>query len=493
MMMKNSLKSVIVIALGLFSISNLSAQDGAKLFKQNCTACHKLEGTLVGPGLKGVQAKWKEAGEEANLVKWVMNPAELYNSGTSKMAKEAWEVSPTEMTPQALSEADILAIFEHIESDIIESDNTQKKSGGENIADTPNRKPGEPLSEYQMPELEAKALAKKKNNTRRMIFFVLVFTALCLVFGIVSMSKTIETFSVLKKKKNNDENGKKSNKGGAIASVILALIMLSPFSGYSMSFSFEKDGWLMVSNLDNILMFVGNVVLLFILLDQKKTLRIIIENYDPTMISKNEAVEEEEITESIVKLLTDTVPIAEESSILMDHEYDGIRELDNNMPPWWVWSFVATVIFAFAYLVHFHVIKTGDLQAIEYQKSVDEAQIEIDKYMSEMAMNVDENNVVLLTDAADIQNGKNLYKVNCIVCHKENGEGLVGPNLTDDHWLYGEGDVKTVFSTIKYGTSNGMSEHESKLNPIELQQVTSFVLSMDYLEGKAPEGTKIEK
>ena len=82
---------------------------------------------------------------------------------------------------------------------------------------------------------------------------------------------------------------------------------------------------------------------------------------------------------------------------------------------------------------------------------------------------------------------------NCVVCHKNNGEGLVGPNLTDDHWIYGEGDVKTIFSTIKYGTSNGMPEHESKLNPIELQQVASFVMTMEYTKGKAPEGTKIAK
>ncbi len=489
--MKNSLKSVIIIAIGVFSISSLMAQEGAKLFKQNCTACHKLEGTLIGPGLKGVQAKWEAAGEAENLIKWVVNPAALYNSGTSKMAKEAWEITPTEMTPQALSEEQVVAIFEHIESDIIEDD-PKEKNAGEEIADNPNRKPGEPLS-GRIYNAEERAEIKRENDDRnRMLFAVLILTAICLVAGIVSLSKTTQTFTVLKMKKRDEEDDDKKGSGGAIATVILALIMLAPFSGHAMSFDFEKDGWLVVSNVDNFVLLAVNLVLLFIFFDQKKTLKTIINNYDSTLLPQKEDTEEE-VGDTIVKLLTDTVAIEDEASILLDHEYDGIKELDNNMPPWWVWSFVATVIFAFGYLAHYHVFGTGDLQAVEYQKTMDEAQIEVDAYMSKMAMNVDENNVVVLTEAADIQNGKNIYQINCVVCHKDNGEGLVGPNLTDDHWIYGEGDIKTVFSTIKYGTSNGMSEHESKLNPIELQQVASFVLSMEYAEGKAPEGTKIDK
>jgi cytochrome c oxidase cbb3-type subunit 3 len=490
MMMKNSLKSIIVVAIALLSINNAIAQDGAKLFKQNCTACHKLEGTLVGPGLKGVQAKWQDAGENENLIKWVQNPAELFNSGKSEMAKLAWDITPIDMTPQALSEEDIIAIFEHVESDVVEEKEVEE-SGDVNLADNLNRKPGEPLS-GRIYSTEEKAKIKKDNERRsRMIFFALVLTAICIVAGIVSISKTIQTFSVLKMKKRDEEDQKKGN-GVVTATVILVLIMLAPFAGYSMGFDFEKDGWLFISNADNVIIFVVNLVLLFILFDQKKTLKTIIKNYDPTLIPQDED-SEEETAESIVKLLTDTVAIEDEASILLDHEYDGIRELDNNMPPWWVWSFVATVIFAFAYLIHFHVIGTGDLQAVEYQKSVDKAQVEVDEYMSKMAMNVDENNVVILTESVDIEKGKSLYKINCVVCHKDNGEGLVGPNLTDDHWIYGEGDVKTVFSTIKYGTSNGMPEHESKMNPIELQQVTSFVLSMEYAEGKAPEGNKVAK
>ena len=483
--MKNKLKLVVGIAIVFFSINGLKAQDGAKLFRQNCTACHKLEGTLVGPGLKGVQAKWQEAGEAENLIKWVQNPTELYNSGTSEMAKIAWDITPIPMNAQNLTKTEIEAIFKHIDADVVE----EKKEGQTEVVNSSDNSTKKSGKIYTAEEI---AQVKKENNNRnRMIFFGLIFTAICLVAGIVSLSKTIQTFSVLKMKKRADEEEEKKGNGGAIATVILALIMLAPFSGYSMSFDFNKDGWLFISSMDNIILLVVNLMLLFILFDQKKTLKTIIKNYDPSMFPEEE--DEEEAGESIVKLLTDTVAVEDEASILLDHEFDGIRELDNNMPPWWVWSFVATVIFAFAYLVHYHVIGTGDLQAVEYQKSVDAAQVEVDAYMSKMAMNVDENNVVVLTDAAALENGKNLYKINCVVCHKDNGEGLVGPNLTDDHWIYGEGDVKTIFTTIKYGTSNGMPEHESKMNPIELQQITSYVMSMEYTEGKAPEGTKITK
>ncbi|MGB0886703.1 MAG: c-type cytochrome [Vicingaceae bacterium] len=492
MMMKNSLISIVVIALTLFTINTVKAQDGAKLFKNNCAACHKIEGTLVGPGLKGVKAKWADAGEVENLIKWVKNPAELYNSGKSEMAKIAWDITPIAMNAQNISDAEITAIFDFVDADVV-VEKPKEESGATVIVEKPGRKPGEALTEYKMPEAEAKAFAKSNNNTRRLIFFALVITAIFLILGIVSISKTIQTFSVLKMKKKDDEKKSKGS-SGSVATVFLALIMLAPFNGNAMSFDFEQDGWLMVSNADNIILFIVNLVLLFILFDQKKTLKTIINSYDPTLISKEKMLVGEEDTEdNVIKMLTGAVAIEDEASILLEHEYDGIMELDNDMPPWWVWSFVATIIFAFAYLIHFHVIGTGDLQAVEYQKTVDAAQVEVDAYMSKMAMNVDENNVELLTEAAELEKGKNLYLLNCVVCHKNNGEGLVGPNLTDDHWMYGKGDVKTVFTTIKYGTSNGMPEHESKMNPIELQQVSSYVLSMKYAEGKAPEGTKITK
>ena len=107
-------------------------------------------------------------------------------------------------------------------------------------------------------------------------------------------------------------------------------------------------------------------------------------------------------------------------------------------------------------------------------------------------MNVDETNASLLTDKDALSSGKALFAANCVVCHNPNGEGNIGPNLTDHAWIYSP-DVKDIFKTIKMGTPNGMPEHASKLNPIQIQQVASFVLSMPYAKGLEPKGIEYPK
>jgi cytochrome c oxidase cbb3-type subunit 3 len=191
-------------------------------------------------------------------------------------------------------------------------------------------------------------------------------------------------------------------------------------------------------------------------------------------------------------VLTDAVPIDQEHTILLEHEYDGIQELDNNLPPWWVWGFYATIVFSFIYFLNYHILGVSDLQIKAYDKDVKVAQKEITAYLNKMAMNVDETNATLLTASSDLSTGASLFAANCVACHKSNGEGEIGPNLTDKTWIYGY-DIKDVFKTIKYGTTNGMPEHSSKFNPIQIQQVASFVLSLPEKEGLAPSGTIIEK
>lgn len=191
-------------------------------------------------------------------------------------------------------------------------------------------------------------------------------------------------------------------------------------------------------------------------------------------------------------VLTDVVPIEQEHKILMDHEYDGIQELDNNLPPWWVWMFYATIVFAVVYLFNYHILKTGDLQYQAYDKEIKQADAQVKAYLEANAMNVDETTVTLMTDAAELGKGKALFETNCVTCHNPKGEGNIGPNLTDKNWIYGF-DIKEVFKTVKTGTPNGMPEHGSKFNPVQIQQVVSFVLSLPEAKGKAPQGEIIEK
>ncbi|GAA3517238.1 cbb3-type cytochrome c oxidase N-terminal domain-containing protein [Aquimarina addita] len=178
-----------------------------------------------------------------------------------------------------------------------------------------------------------------------------------------------------------------------------------------------------------------------------------------------------------------TKPIEQEHEIILDHNYDGIRELDNNLPPWWVYGFYATIVFAVVYIIRFEVFDDYS-QAEEYEIEVAEATIEIEAWKKTAKDLVDVNTVVLLTDASDLKTGENIFTTNCVACHKADGGGGIGPNLTDQHWILG-GGIKNVFNTISEGgrDGKGMVSWKTELKPAEIAQVASYVLS---LQGSTP-------
>jgi cytochrome c oxidase cbb3-type subunit 3 len=193
----------------------------------------------------------------------------------------------------------------------------------------------------------------------------------------------------------------------------------------------------------------------------------------------------------IYKKLLGSRPVAEEHEIIMDHNYDGIRELDNKLPPWWVYMFYITIIFALVYLARFHIFGGYD-QELEYQQELAEAQAAIEKYKESAKDLVDAESVTLLTEAADLKAGQDIFATNCAVCHKADGGGGIGPNLTDDFWILG-GGIRNVFHTISEGgrDGKGMISWKSALKPNEIQQVASYVLSLHGTtpaEPKEPEG-----
>jgi len=174
--------------------------------------------------------------------------------------------------------------------------------------------------------------------------------------------------------------------------------------------------------------------------------------------------------------------------LLDGHEYDGIMELDNKLPKWWLGLFYITIIFAVIYVLRYHVLKTADLQAMEYEKEVAEA---IDKYKSAKPDVIDASTVEVLTDAASMEAGKAIYDKNCMVCHLSKGEGLVGPNMTDEYWIHG-GSMADIYDIIVVGVpAKGMISWKDQLSPTEIQQVASFILSLQGTNPpnpKAPEG-----
>lgn len=186
-------------------------------------------------------------------------------------------------------------------------------------------------------------------------------------------------------------------------------------------------------------------------------------------------------------------PLAEEKDMLIEHEYDGIQELDNPTPSWFMYLFYSTVVFAVAYLLIYHVFGIGQLQYDEYKTEVAQAEIVKKQYLSRAANLVDENTVKLVTDRGAIKSGEGIFKQNCAACHGDKGQGVVGPNLTDDYWLHG-GNIKSVFKTIKYGIpAKGMPTWEKQLSPKQLSDAANYIKSLHGTNppnGKEPQGEK---
>ncbi|HAT76487.1 MAG TPA: cytochrome C oxidase subunit III [Flavobacterium sp.] len=197
------------------------------------------------------------------------------------------------------------------------------------------------------------------------------------------------------------------------------------------------------------------------------------------------------IYKSVTKFLIKPKQVEDEGQLLLDHDYDGIKELDNNLPPWWVYLFYACIIFAVIYLVRFEIMG-ADNQEMELKKEMAQAQIDIAEYKKTAPDLMDENTVTLLTDAADLAAGKAIFTANCVACHRADAGGQIGPNLTDDQWILG-GGIKNVFHTLMNGgrDGKGMISWKGTLKPKQMQEVASYVLSLkgsNPKDPKAPEG-----
>lgn len=208
------------------------------------------------------------------------------------------------------------------------------------------------------------------------------------------------------------------------------------------------------------------------------------------------------------KYWEDAVPVEREGEITLGHAYDGIRELDNKLPPWWVNMFILTIIWAVGYMYYYHWGGDGPSSTEEYTMEVEAAKKEIAVALaSKPGGAVDESNVTALTEAGPLGEGEMIYKNNCAACHGQLGEGTVGPNFTDEYWIHG-GGIKDLFRTIKYGVpEKGMISWQAQLKPEDMQKVASYILTLKGTnppnpkapqgtiwkeEGAAPDSTKVE-
>lgn len=186
----------------------------------------------------------------------------------------------------------------------------------------------------------------------------------------------------------------------------------------------------------------------------------------------------------LIERLTRPVPAGKQKDVLLSHDYDGIRELDNHMPPWLQMIFNATIVFAVVYLLYYHVFDIGPSSAEEYRAELQRAALKKEARLTQADAGITEESVVLLTDASSLQAGKEIFTSRCASCHGMLGEGTtVAPNLTDEYWLHG-GRLNDVFRTIKYGVpAKGMIAWQGVLKPLEMQQTASYIMS---LQGSNP-------
>jgi cytochrome c oxidase cbb3-type subunit 3 len=161
---------------------------------------------------------------------------------------------------------------------------------------------------------------------------------------------------------------------------------------------------------------------------------------------------------------------------LLDHEADGIKELDNLLPRWWVWLFYLTIAFAVAYLAYYHVLRLGDLQAAQWDKEYQRGQQIKDAalYKFEAALGTLQPE----KDPVVLAKGQQIFKKMCAPCHREDGGGFVGPNLTDDYWIHGSNFVDNLKVIINGVPEKGMLTWKSMLKPSDIHAVASYIYTL---------------
>lgn len=278
-----------------------------------------------------------------------------------------------------------------------------------------------------------------------------------------------------------------------IQSTVYVVFVIVTFLALAKSFMVYKNPFDVYENPLVWLALIGFVLVIVL----KEVVNVMAVHRAKTLQDEKDGVVVSETSEAwytnLLKSWTKTKAIEEEHEIVLDHNYDGIKELDNSLPPWWVYMFYATILFAGVYLVRFHVLD-GDTQEVEYNKAVAEARLEVDKFRATSTDLITADNVTLLTDAGDLKRGKAVYNLNCASCHLADGGGAIGPNLTDEYWILG-GGIKNVFNTLYNGgrDGKGMIAWNKTLKPDDMAKVASYVLSLQGTTPATPKAAEGEK
>jgi len=236
-------------------------------------------------------------------------------------------------------------------------------------------------------------------------------------------------------------------------------------------------------------LFVMCIILLVVTLTLHKFVKILLKPNEQEDTAYVQAMENRTFWQKFWSLK----PLSMEKDLIIEHEFDGISELDNPTPPWFMYLFYSSIVFAVVYLFAFHIVGNGHIMTNEYAEEIAVADKAHELYMKKFANSVNENNVKALTDAKSLEDGSKIYTQNCVACHGDKGQGIVGPNLTDEFWLHG-GSTKEIFHTITEGVpEKGMISWKKSLNPIQVQHVVSYITTLQGTKpanAKEPQGDK---
>jgi cytochrome c oxidase cbb3-type subunit 3 len=172
------------------------------------------------------------------------------------------------------------------------------------------------------------------------------------------------------------------------------------------------------------------------------------------------------------------------------HVYDGIEEEDNHLPFWWLGTLFGAIVFSFGYWLVFHTTKTMPNPGEEYAADV----AALKKSRIEANPMSDEAMAELAKDAAKVEEGKQVFASTCASCHGQQGEGLVGPNLTDKFWVHGSAPTQIARAVSEGFPDKGMPPWGAILGPEKVRKVTAYVITLKgkNLPGKEPQGDPVD-
>ena len=339
------------------------------------------------------------------------------------------------------------------------------------------------------------------NPTAQILLGVVVALAICIILlAYVVLSAAQLHLKKFQQEKSNSNNSK------AILTVAFTILSASAFAADGDVLKQTSDTIAGIQSSSFYALIGAIVVEITILFFLITNLRFLLRTEKVTLETATEdvvVIEQESKWEKWWDKVNSFRPIKEEAQIDLGHNYDGIRELDNKLPGWWLYGFYGCIIFAGIYLWRYHVSHTGLSSKEELLVAIAKGEKDKEEYLKTAANNVDEKTVKYLNNDADIAAGKAIFNQNCIACHGDNASGLVagnpgtGPNLTDDYWLH-KGSISDIFYSIKYGwTDKGMKSWKEDFSPTKIAQLASYIKSMHSknAKGKDPQGelfTEIE-